>query len=99
MLPKPMDEATVPGGGMKPGSTEPGAPSPDQIKQQLVGVVKQLKQVAQANGVDWQEVVNSAEAGAPRAPTGPGMGAAGPVPGPMPTRGSSMGGGMMGGMG
>jgi cytochrome c1 len=94
MLPKPMEEATVPGGGMKPGSTEPGAPSPDQIKQQLVGVVKQLKQVAQANGVDWQEVVSSAEAGAPRAPTGPGMGAAGPVPSPRPPMGSDMGGGM-----
>jgi hypothetical protein len=94
MLPgQPMGNESV-GNPMKPGATEPGDPSPDEIKTQLVGLLKQAKQVAQSNGIDWQEVVNSAEAGAPRAPTGPGMGGAGPVPSPRPPMGSDMGGGM-----
>jgi hypothetical protein len=94
MLPgQPMGNEAV-GNPMKPGATEPGDPSPEEIKGQLVGLLKQAKQVAQSNGIDWQEVVSSAEAGAPRAPTGPGMGAAGPVPSPRPPMGSDMGGGM-----
>jgi hypothetical protein len=49
------------GSPMKPDSMEPGAPNPEDMKRQLVGMLKQVKQVAEKNGIDWSEVVSEVE--------------------------------------
>lgn len=46
--PAPVAPATKPG-------TE-GAPDPKEIKSQLVGLLKQAKQMAEQNGLDWNEI-------------------------------------------
>ena len=83
MMPAMEDQGMMQGQAAKPGAME-GGPSPDDVKKQLIGVVKQLKQVAEQNDVDWNEVLDAAASG-----KGPGMGGAGPMP-----KMGMMGGGM-----
>src|SRR5678816_1805233 len=48
MGPSPVTPVTKPG--------VEGSPSPDEMKRQLVGLLKQAKQMADANGLDWNEI-------------------------------------------
>lgn len=72
MMPNPdmMKGAAMMGPGrqgppMKPGADMMGggseAASPDDVKRQMVGLLKQIKQAAEANGVDWNEVLSEVE--------------------------------------
>jgi hypothetical protein len=69
-----------PGPGAAPGG---GAPSPDEIKKQLVMLVSEAKKIADQNNVDFSSVLSEVEGNAvkadrplprPPAPQGPPMG-------------------------
>ena len=76
---KPMMGPPSGGAGMPPGAGEGGG-SPEQIKGQLVMLLQKAKEVADANGVDWNEVMSEvqgnkakADVPLPRPPSAPGM--------------------------
>jgi hypothetical protein len=64
------------GNPMKPGADQ-GQPRPEEIKQQLVSLLKQIKQAAESNGVDWNEMVQEVSSNVSKAgatlPRPPGM--------------------------
>lgn len=55
----------MPPGGPESGPLPPGAGAeggdPEQIKGQLVMLLQKAKEVADANGVDWNEVMSEVE--------------------------------------
>lgn len=62
-------------GGAPPGQA--GAPGPAEIKQQLVMLLQKAKQLAEQNGIDWNQLMSSVGGGgvgkvkAPSAPPSP----------------------------
>lgn len=73
---------------VKPGAME-GEPDKNAIKQQLVNLLRQAQKMAQANGIDFSEVLSelsTSESQSSRTL-------------PHPPRSDMMGGGMPGGMG
>lgn len=72
-----------PGGNVPVGpgpKSEPGAGSPDEIKQQLKMLLMKAKEIAQQNGVDFSAIVAEVEGKGvrsdvplPRPPQAPGM--------------------------
>lgn len=86
MMPNPQQgpagpmPAPVPGPGGQ-GSGEGGA-NPDEIKSQLVMLLSKAKEVAEANGVDFKEILAMVEGNKVKSdvplPRPPGSGAGGP---------------------
>jgi hypothetical protein len=50
----------MPGGGMQPGASQ-GKPDPAQMENQLVGMLKQVKRVAEQNGLSWSDIMSKVE--------------------------------------
>ena len=69
MMPNPMSPSPMgpsvggpppgPGGAMPPGAGAEG--NPEQIKGQLVMLLRKAKEMADQNGVDWNEVMSEVE--------------------------------------
>lgn len=65
---------------MKPGAgRDASTPEPNAMKSQIVGMLKQVKKVAEENGLDWNSVMAEVEgASAKASPTVPRMTSPGP---------------------
>jgi hypothetical protein len=54
-----MDANPVKPGAMSQG--EQGSPDPGEVHKQIVGVLEQVKRVAEQNGLDWSSIVSEVE--------------------------------------